>query len=184
VASRPPAGLISIPPDALVVLIGAAGSGKSTFASRHFPAAAVVSSDAIRKAKRASGWSKRRNDVFDDLRAQADARLAEGSLTVLDATNVDWMRRSELIRSARTNGRTAVALVFAIPVEASLLQNRARQDAVSASTIRRQAAAIERDLDRLDLEGFSVVQVFRSNAEADAVQVEIKRGPVTRASLS
>ena len=166
------------------MLIGAAGSGKSTFAVRHFPAAAVVSSDALRKAKRAGGWSKRRNDVFDDLKAQTDARLAEGLLTVLDATNTDWMRRSELIKSARTHARTAIALVFAIPLEASLVQNRTRTESVSASTIRRQAAAIELDLDRLDLEGFSVVQVFRSNAEADAVRVEIKRGPVTRASFS
>jgi protein phosphatase len=176
--------LISIPADALVVLIGPAGSGKSTFAAGHFPATALVSSDAVRRARRIGGWSKRRNDVFDEVRALVEPRLAAGGLTIVDATNTDWMRRSELIRSARQHGRPAVAIVFAPPVDECLAQNRRRADAVPAPTIRRQAAAIERDLDRLDLEGFSPVAVFRSNAEADSARVEIKKGPVARASAS
>ncbi|TMB65167.1 MAG: phosphatase, partial [Chloroflexi bacterium] len=40
--------MIHLPPAALVLLIGASGSGKSTFASRHFDADAVVSSDRLR----------------------------------------------------------------------------------------------------------------------------------------
>jgi predicted kinase len=178
-SSTPP---ISIPADGLVVLIGPAGSGKSTFAARHFPAAAIVSSDAVRRAKRIGGWSKRRNDVFDEVRALVEPRLAAGTLTIVDATNTDWMRRSELIRSARDHGRPAAAIVFAQPVDECLAQNRRRTDAVPAHTVRRQAAAIERDLDRFDLEGFTSVAMFRSSAEADAARVDIKKGPVVRAS--
>jgi len=40
--------VIRIPDSALVLLIGASGSGKSTFAARHFGADAVVSSDQLR----------------------------------------------------------------------------------------------------------------------------------------
>jgi protein phosphatase len=173
---------ISISADALVVLIGPAGSGKSTFAAGHFPTAAIVSSDAVRRARRIGGWSKARNDVFDEVKALVEPRLATGALTVVDATNTDWMRRSELIRSARRHGRAAVAIVFALPIDECLAQNRRRTDAVPGHTIRRQAAAIARDLDRLDLEGFSLVEVFRSSAEADAARVGIKKGPVARAS--
>jgi protein phosphatase len=178
-ASTPP---ILIPADALVLLIGAAGSGKSTFAARHFPSESIVSSDAIRTSKRTSGWSKGRNDVFAELQPLVDQRLAAGALAVVDATNTEWMRRSELIRSARRHGRAAVAIVFALPIDECLAQNRRRTDAVPGHTIRRQAAAIARDLDRLDLEGFSLVEVFRSSAEADAARVGIKKGPVARAS--
>jgi predicted kinase len=39
---------IELPPRALVVLIGAAGSGKSAFAARHLPAESVIASDRLR----------------------------------------------------------------------------------------------------------------------------------------
>ena len=42
--------MIRIPNSALVLLIGASGSGKSTFASRHFDAPTVISSDQLRGA--------------------------------------------------------------------------------------------------------------------------------------
>ena len=41
--------LISIPELCLVVLIGSSGSGKSTFAARHFKPSEVVSSDHYRE---------------------------------------------------------------------------------------------------------------------------------------
>ena len=39
---------LRIPNPSLVVLCGPAGSGKSTFAARHFPPTAIVSSDRCR----------------------------------------------------------------------------------------------------------------------------------------
>ncbi|HET9945988.1 MAG TPA: AAA family ATPase, partial [Actinomycetes bacterium] len=39
---------IGVPALSLVVLIGASGSGKSTFARRHFRSTAVLSSDTFR----------------------------------------------------------------------------------------------------------------------------------------
>ena len=169
---------VFVPPSALVVLIGAAGSGKSTFAQKHFPIEAIVASDAIRREPH----GRRRNDVFDELHAQVRRRLEAGQLTVVDATNTDWMRRSELIRSARQFKRPAVAIVFALPLESCLAHNAARPEAVPRHTVKRQSEAIARDLDRLDLEGFSPVYTFHSAQEAATATVEIERGPVSRAS--
>jgi predicted kinase len=173
---------VDIPADALVVLIGASGSGKSTFATRAFPPAAVLSSDALRASKHATGWSKTRHDVFDELLTAVERRLADGTLTVVDATNTDWRRRSELIRSARAHHRPAVAIVFALPAD-QCLAGRTPEKRLPAATIRRQAGLVLADLERLDLEGFAPVVVFRSHEEARATGVEIKRGPDTRASL-
>jgi hypothetical protein len=50
--------------------------------------------------------------------------------------------------------------------------------------IRRQVEAVTGDLDRLDLEGFAAVHILRSEAEADAVVLQIKEGPVSRALRS
>ncbi|HET9848418.1 MAG TPA: AAA family ATPase [Candidatus Dormibacteraeota bacterium] len=175
---------INIPSAALVVLIGAAGSGKSTFASSHFPREAIVSSDQLRAALYAASPGRRRNDVFQQLLPIVETRLEAGRLTVLDATNTDWMRRSELIRSARRHGRPAIALVFQLPVDVCLVHNASRPNAVPASTVRRQAADIARDADRLDLEGFAGVFIFRSVDELSRVRLEIERGPVARASSS
>lgn len=136
----------------------------------------------MRDAKHATGWSKTRHDVFDDLLTVAEKRLAEGALTVIDATNTDWMRRSELVRIGRAHHRPVAAIVFALSAD-ECLAHRSAEKGVPAATIRRQAGVVRADLERLDLEGFAPVIVFRSYAEATAATVEIKRGPESRASL-
>jgi len=40
--------IVTLPSDAMVVLVGPSGSGKSTFAARHFAPSEVLSSDALR----------------------------------------------------------------------------------------------------------------------------------------
>jgi predicted kinase len=163
---------IVVSASALVVLIGAAGSGKSTFAQRNFPHEAIVASDVLRRARHGRGGTRRRNDVFDEVHALVEQRLQAGQLTVVDATNTDWMRRGELIRTARKYDRPAVAVVFDLPLETCLAQNSGRPQAVPPHIVRRQVAAVQNDISRLDLEGFSEIHVFR----------EKEKGPVTPAS--
>lgn len=176
---------LKIPATSLVLLIGAAGSGKSTFAARQFPADAVMSSDQLR-ARIGAGESDQRvnHQVFEQLRRWIDDQLASGALAVVDATNTDWMRRSELIRSARRNGRPAIAIVFDLPLDVCLSRNAGRSRAVRASVVRRQVEDVRRDRDRLDLEGFLAVYRLRSVIQVEDVRVEIEEGPVARALSS
>src|SRR6202165_847210 len=110
--------MIRIPNAALVLLIGASGSGKSTFAARHFDSDAVVSSDRLRAVVAGDEGDQQATDAaFDWLRAWVDARLAAGSLAVVDATNVEWMRRTELISRARRPGRPSIALALEPPAD-------------------------------------------------------------------
>jgi len=166
---------IDVPAGALVVLIGAAASGKSTFAASHFIADCVVSSDRLRTEMTDASSD---DLVFAELHRQTQARLAAGLLVVVDATNTDWMWRAALLKDARRDGRAAIAIVFNLPLEVCLARNAARSRIVPASVIRRQVADVTRDVERLDLEGFAAVYILRSVADVDAASLEIEEGPV------
>jgi predicted kinase len=176
IASQP--SRIDVPAGALVVLIGAAGSGKSTFAGHHVVSDCIVASDRLRAQMTGSPTD---DAVFAELHRRVQARLAGGRLAVVDATNTDWMWRAQLVADARAYGRPPMAIVFNLPADGCLARNAARARTVPASVIRRQVADVTRDVERLDLEGFATIHVLRSVGEVDAVTLEIEKGPVTRA---
>ena len=176
---------IEIPASALVLLIGAAGSGKSTFAARHFASGDVVSSDQLRARIGESESDQRANeDVFERLQALVQDRLAAGVLTIIDATNTDWMRRAALIGMARHHRRPVIAIVFDLPLEICLSRIAARPRTVRAAVVRRQVSEVRRDRERLDLEGFAAIYVLASTNQVEGARVDIKKGPVVRALSS
>ena len=80
---------MTIPDLCLVALIGATGSGKSHFASRHFRPTEVVSSDACRAMVADDATDQAATpDAFEVLNFIAAKRLRAGRLTVIDATSV------------------------------------------------------------------------------------------------
>src|SRR6516165_1713691 len=113
---RPAARDIDVPELSLVVLIGASGSGKSTFAAAHFAPTEVISSDFCRGlvADDENDQSATK-DAFDVLHFIAGKRLAAGRLTVIDATNVQPESRKDLIRLARDHDVLPVAIVLDLP---------------------------------------------------------------------
>ncbi len=159
--------VIDVPELSLVVLIGASGSGKSTFASAHFAPTEVISSDFCRGlvADDENDQSASR-DAFDVLNFIAAKRLAAGRLTVIDATNVQPESRKELIKLAREHDVLPVAIVLDLPERVCVLRNAARADRQFGShVIRRQRDQLRRSLRGLDREGFRRVHVLRSEAE-------------------
>ena len=89
---------IKIPELSLVVLIGASGSGKSTFARTHFKPTEVISSDYCRGLVSDDETDQSATqDAFDVLHYITAKRLAAGRLTVIDATNVESHARKSLL---------------------------------------------------------------------------------------
>jgi protein phosphatase len=165
---------IEIQGDALVLLVGAAGSGKSTFAERHFPADAMISSDRIRAQIGHGEWDQRVTDpAFALIRRSFDQRLKARLLTVVDATNVQWMDRASLLELARRHRRPAFAIVLDLPVEICLARNAGRPRVVGPSVVRRQIRQLHQAWANFQLEGFAGVTVLRSSMEVDTLGVRV-----------
>src|SRR6267154_2696101 len=93
---------LKIPELSLVVLIGISGSGKSSFAKKHFKETEVLSSDKCRGIVSDDENSQSStDDAFDVLYYIARKRLKNGLLTVVDATNVQEEARKPLIQLAK-----------------------------------------------------------------------------------
>ena len=99
-----PRGVVEIPDFALIVLIGASGSGKSTFAARHFKPTEIISSDHCRGlvSDDETDQSAIGADAFDlGGRHCRKFCLKRRLLTVIDATNVRSADRKSWIELAR-----------------------------------------------------------------------------------
>lgn len=166
---------IHLPADALVLLIGVAGSGKSTFAAAHFAPTQVLSSDRFRAmiadSPAAQGAT---DDAFDLLHRVLDLRLRRGRLTVVDATNVESWARDQLLAAARRHRRPAVAIVLDLPIDVALARNATRSTPrPPAGAIRRQAGWLRDSIPSLPHEGFEAVHHLTSPEEVDAVRLEV-----------
>src|SRR5579872_2420033 len=104
---------LTIPELSLVVLIGASGSGKSTFAHNHFKPTEVLSSDSCRGlVSDDENDLSATGDAFDVLHFIAGKRLARGKSTVVDATSVKREDRKPLVELARRYHVIPVAIVL------------------------------------------------------------------------
>lgn len=137
--------VLEIPDPALVVLVGAAGAGKTTFAARHFAPDEVLSSDALREAISGDADDQRATGpAFAALHRALARRLRDGRLTVVDATNVTAPARRALL------GRAARAGIPVVALRGSLRAG-------------------------LDAEGFAAVVRLGSPEDLDAVRVVRRR---------
>ncbi|MEU2583560.1 polynucleotide kinase-phosphatase [Streptomyces avermitilis] len=158
----------------LVVLIGASGSGKSTFARKHFTPTEIISSDFCRGlvADDENDQSASR-DAFDVLHYIAGKRLAAGRRTVVDATNVQQESRNQLIELARKHDVLPIAIVLDVPEEVCAERNAARTDRADMPrrVIQRHTRELRRSLRHLEREGFRKVHVLRGVEEIENASV-------------
>ncbi|MFI5225468.1 MAG: AAA family ATPase [Candidatus Limnocylindrales bacterium] len=135
---------IALPDPCLVVLIGPAGAGKSTFARRWFAADEVLSSDAFRgRLGRDEDDQRASGRAFRALHTALDERLRSGRLTVVDATSIRTEARRPLLRAAAGAGLPAVAIVLDMSLDECMAGDLARADRhVGRAVIERQWAAL------------------------------------------
>lgn len=165
--------LLNIPPRALVLLVGAAGSGKSTFARKHFKSTEIISSDVLRAAVSDDEADQSASaDAFEVLHVIAAKRLRRGRLTVIDATSVQREARRSLLALAAQHGRPAIAIVLNLPVEICLARLQLRTDRpVSPRVVEKQIADLVGSLPGLRGEGFQPVYLLENTEDIHSVQI-------------
>jgi len=153
------------------------GSGKSSFARKHFLGTEVISSDFCRGLvsddENDQAASK---DAFEVLHFIAAKRLAAGRLTVIDATNVQPEARKSLVALAREYDVLPVAIVLDVPERVAIERNAQRPDRqFGPHVVQRQRQQLRRGLRSLKREGFRGVHVLDGVEAIDAVSIERTR---------
>jgi protein phosphatase len=169
---------IDLPDPSLVVLIGPSGSGKSSFARKHFAPTEVISSDFCRGlVADDQNDQAATSDAFAVLQFIAGRRLAQPRFTVIDATNVQREARRPLIELAKQHDLFPVAIVLDMPEAICQERNRSRPDRdFGPHVVRQQRSQLRKSLKRLQREGFRRVAVLRSPEEVESA--EVRRTPL------
>ena len=168
---------INLPEPSLVALVGVSGSGKSSFAARHFRATEVVSSDHCRGLVCDDPNEQGVNEeAFGVVHAIVRARLSLGKLVVVDATHVQPEARAPLVELARSADLFAVAVVLDVPLKVCEDRNALRPDRrFGPHVARNQHVALRRSIRGLKREGFKQVWTLRLDELAN---VAIRRVPL------
>jgi len=139
---------IQIPEFSMVLLVGTSGSGKSSFARRHFLPTETLSSDTFRALLMDDETDQAATKpAFEALHYMLGKRLELGRLTVVDATNVQAPARKSLINIANQYHALKVAIVFDTPLDVCMERNAARENRqFGVHVIRRQRQDLMRSM--------------------------------------
>jgi 3-hydroxybutyryl-CoA dehydrogenase len=166
------------------MLVGPAGSGKTTFARRHFRETEVVSSDRCRALvsddESDMSVSGRAFQLFFEILRH---RLELGRVAVADSTAVTARARAELRSLARRCGAPVVAVAFDVPLEVCLARDTVRARRVGREVIERQVELMRQALERIPAEGYDAWYVLDERAQEEA-EVEVRRSPRRQAASS
>lgn len=167
-----------LPDIALVVLVGISGSGKSSFAAKHFGPFETVSSDTCRGiVSDDPNLQSATKDAFELLEFIVAKRLSGGRFTVVDATNVQPAARKALVKLAREHDVLPVAVVLDVPEALCAQRNAERDDRTfGRDVLRRQHQQLMRSMRGLNKEGFRTVHVLNGTEAVE--QASFTRTPL------
>lgn len=177
----------TLPSPCVVLLAGPGASGKSAWASAHFPPDAIVSSDRLRAVVGAGEDDiTASTDAFAVLEQVVRMRVRRRLTTVIDTLGLDPERRRAWRELAREYDLPCVVVAFDVTASEARLRNRARDKRIPVDALTAQLRAWRNTRELLATEGFDAVltpepvrvvaEPFAAAASAAARQLERPTG--------
>lgn len=160
----------------LVMMAGASGLGKSTFANKHFPEAKILSADAIRgELFGDESVQKDPRRVFSILHQRVRKALADGETVVVDVTGFNG--REDYTHFARQAQKPAHMVLLYGTLQQSIDGQKSRERKVPEEVLQKQhqsATKLARSIfhKKLGDEGFtSIAVVGRDHVDNATVNI-------------
>lgn len=151
--------MIRLSGPSLVVLVGPAGAGKTTWALDQFAPGEVVSSDRLRAQVGRGEWDQDASaDAFGVLEEIVRLRVSRGLTTVIDSLGYDQKSRQRWATMARNADLESIAVVFDTPAAVCRQRNRLRRDPVPARVLSQQIKHRAAVVAELPSDGFDRIE--------------------------
>jgi protein phosphatase len=150
---------LTVPKRSAIVLVGASGSGKTTFARRHFLRTQIISSDECRALLTDDeNHQECSGDAFNLVYWLAETRMKRDKLTVLDSTAVEKFARERLLEIANARNFRKVVVIFDIPEELCVTRDAEREGrTVGPEVIAQQKREMAEALRNIPNEGWDEI---------------------------
>jgi alkanesulfonate monooxygenase SsuD/methylene tetrahydromethanopterin reductase-like flavin-dependent oxidoreductase (luciferase family)/predicted kinase len=156
----------------MIVLVGASGAGKSTWARARYREQEIVSSDDLRgvvgSGRHDLDASADAFRLLDDIVA---ARARRALTCVVDTLGLEPERRRGYLAVAKAHGLPAVAVLFDVAPALVRERNASRDRPVPAPALRAQLTRAGQVLAEIDTEGWDQVLVVRSDSASEPTEV-------------
>lgn len=172
---------LELPQCTVLVLCGPAGAGKSTFAwqlvSEHkeqgFHPTTIVSSDECRALICDDETNQQVNrDAFDLFYYIINKRMLQGRFTIADSTALQADARRRLLYLAHRHNYYTCIIVFNIPPEACVQQDRTRARMVGEDVIAYHVGKMQQVLQEIPAEGWHKVLLLEE-ARAENMHIHL-----------
>lgn len=170
---------LTLPPLALVILCGGSGSGKSTWARKHFASSQIVASDNCREAILDDAANQSANDdVFALFHQLIEFRLKHRRFTVADSTALKPKARAGLLALAQKWKVPTIVIAFDVPLdEAKRRDARRERRNVGERVVERHRQQFEQALVELKKEKSLTALHVLTPEQMDLVAVERLKAP-------
>ena len=169
---------LTIPDWGLILMIGASGAGKTTFARKHFRSTAILSSDHYRNVVGDDDRGRQTTAAAFEVMAEIAARRLEAKRqVVIDATNLLKENRRTFIDRARNAHAAATAIVLDPGERACIAHNARRPDPRPEHAVKRQNRLLRKGLKSLKREGFR--RSYRIKSPDDIEEAAIETTPLS-----
>ena len=147
----------------LIMMMGVAGAGKSTWIKQNYPDVEPVSRDAIRfdiLDEKGGEYFDHEDEVFNSFIRQIIGSLAVDEITIADATHLNRKARLKVLSRVRKYADEVEVVWVRVPLETALRQNamRSGRARVPNDVIKRMYNNIERPEDNEGINKLTIVE--------------------------